>query len=529
MKFDARSREIKVLREPIKSVRSYDEEPVLKIGGSRRVAAKVTGWKESEATRYLCAEAHRSATFRGLVLRKFVREKHLALAPSYGLDTATVLKHCLEARRRVNVRNAFLTIPFFVLLLVLLVGFGNLELLPIAVVLGLLAAWAGAWLIVAWERYESEKLVRHNLLKGSYNPDCVPPAKHPEMQQAIRDLDEAQSANVLIYNGFAPFVGNGGSLGGWSFAVDVSKGKQDLGQVAVPRSFAVKELYDEIAQVAYSLGFDGLKIENLLCVNGQDIRSDTRFLPDQMGRPCTKVTPEVVSEFIESDDLCVRHYQHVQVVDWSGELALNVMLRFVTTGHHLFIEVNYNVLSPVYESYHGVDRLNPELSFEDWMQLGCASFVLAPFLVAALPFLPLVFIGRKYGEWREERVLRKTLRNNRSFNYGAVTSLREDTASGFYRRYFQQLDKELYKKVLERQIFDTIIRFLDVRNIETADLKERQTTVLNSGVIVSGSGTIQAETFAVGSHSTAQSENSERPSRLSFVKNLGTRSVGAGH
>jgi len=161
--------------------------------------------------------------------------------------------------------------------------------------------------------------------------------------------------------------------------------------------------------------------------------------------------------------------------------------------------------------------------------LAVTSLFLTPFLVAALPFLPVVFISRKYEKWLEEKKLRNTVRKDRSFNYGAVTSLREDTSSGFYRRYFQKLDSELYKKVLERQIFDTIIRFLDARNIETADLKERQTTVLNSGVIVSGSGTIQAETFAVGSHSTAKSEKSERPSRLSLVKNLGTRPVGAGH
>jgi hypothetical protein len=529
MKFDARSREIKVLREPIKSVRSMAEEPVLKIGGGRRAASKTTGWKESEATRYLCAEAHRSAKFREWVLKKFGREKHLALAPSYGLDTATVLKHCVEARRRVNLRNAFLTIPFLVLMLVLLVGLSNPVLLPIVMILGPLATCAGAWLIVAWERYEAEKLVRHNLLKGSYNPDCVPAPKQPEMQIAMQDLDEAQSANVLIYNGFAPFVGNGVSLGGWSFALDVNKGKQDLGRVAPPVPFQVKELYDEIAQAANSLGFEGLKLESLLCVNGQDIRSDSRFLPDPMGRPCTKVTSEVVSESMESGELGVRHYQHIQVVDWSGELALNVMVRFVNTGHHLFIEVNYNVLTPVFEGYHRVDSLNPELSFEDWVQLAAISLFLTPFLVAALPFLPVVFISRQYEKWLEEKKLSKTVRNNRSFNYGAVTSLREDTASGFYRRYFQKLDSELYKKVLERQIFDAIIRFLDARNIETADLKERQTTVLNSGVIVSGSGTIQAETFAVGSHSTAKSEKSEQSSRLSFVKNLGTRSVGAGH
>ncbi|MBZ5681003.1 MAG: hypothetical protein LAO24_12940 [Acidobacteriia bacterium] len=524
MKFDARMRGIKVQREPIK-VRPPLDEPVLQIGGSRRT--QKTEWKDTEATRYLCAEAHLSARFREWVLKKFAREKHLAIAASYGLDMGTVLKHCLEARRRVNIRNGFLTIPFLLGMLILLIGFDRLDLLPVVLILAPMTAWAGAWLVVGWERWEADKLVRRNLLKDGFDPDCVPAPHSPKMQQVLRDLEEAQKANVLIYNGFAPFVGCGGGLGGWSFAVDVTKGKQDLGQIGQPIPFRVRELYDEIAQAAYSLGFSTLTLEDKLCVNGQDIRNDPRFLPDPMGRPCSKVAPEVIGEFVESVNFGARHYKHIRVVDWSGELAFNVMLRFVNTGHHLFIEVNYNLLTPLHEGYHRVDSLNPDLSFEDWLKLVLSSWALAPFLLLALPFVPVVFVQRWYHEWREERRLRRTVRNNRSFNYGAASSLREDTASGFYRRYFQKLDSELYKKVLERQIFDTIIRFLDLRNIETADLKERQTTVLNSGVIVSGSGTIQAETLAVGSHSTAVSEKQERPSRLSFVKNLGSKTAGA--
>ena len=521
MKFDARVGGIKVQREPIKSMRPSVDEPVMRIGLGRRT--QKTEWKDSEATRYLCAEAHLSARFRTWVLKKLARGRHLSIAPSYGLDTGTILKHCLEARRRVNIRNSFLAIPFLLGLLILLVGFDRVELLPVVLILAPLTAWAGAWLVVGWERWESDKLVRRNLLQASFNPDCVPFPSSPKMQQVVRDLEEAQKANVLIYNGFAPFVGCGESLGGWSFAVDVTKGKQDLGHIGQPARFGVKELYDEIAQAAYSLGFSTLTLEDKLCVNGQDIRSDPRFLPDPMGRPCSTVGPELIGEFIESVNFGARHYKHIRVVDWSGELAFNVMLRFVNTGHHLFIEVNYNVLTPLHEGYHRVDSLNPDLSFEDWFKLVLFSWALAPILLLVLPFVPLGFVQRWYHDWREERRLRRTLRNNRSFNYGATSSVREDTASAFYRRYFQKLDSELYKKVLERQIFDTIIRFLDLRNIETSDLRERQTTVLNSGVIVSGSGTIQAGTFAVGSHSTAVSEKQERPSRLGFVRNLGSK------
>lgn len=72
-----------------------------------------------------------------------------------------------------------------------------------------------------------------------------------------------------------------------------------------------------------------------------------------------------------------------------------------------------------------------------------------------------------------------------------------------YRRYFQKLDKEMHLKILERQILDTIVRFLDARNIDTSDLKERQTTILNNGLVVSGSGSIQAESLAVGPQAQA--------------------------
>ena len=530
MKFDPRARGIKVLREPIKSVRPAveAEEPVLRIG-ARPQKPETTDWARTEATRYLCAEAHRSSRFREWVLNKFARENHLAIAASYGLDMGTVLKHCLEARRRVNIRNAFLIIPFAVWLLVQLVAVNNPDQQPVVLVLGTLAAWAGAWLVVGWERWEADKLVRRHLLKDSFDPDCVPLPKSEKMLQVLRDLDEAQQANVLIYNGFAPFVGHGGSMGGWSLALDVNKGKEDLAQAASPIPFRVKDLYEEITKAAHALGFNTLTLADKLCVNGQDIRNDPRFLPEPLGRPCTKVPSEVVEEFVETVGFGARHYKHIRIVDWSGELALNAMLRFVKSGHHLFVEVNYNLLTPLLEGYHHVDSLNPELSFGDWVKLLASSWAWSAFLLAFLPFVPIAFVHHWYHEWSSERRLRRAVRNNRSFNYGAVTSLREDTSSGFYRRYFQKLDGELYKKVLERQIFDTIVRFLDAHNIDTSDLKERQSTVLNSGVIVSGSGTIQADTLAVGSHSTAVSETQNKPSRLHLIKTMAARTVGAGH
>lgn len=57
-------------------------------------------------------------------------------------------------------------------------------------------------------------------------------------------------------------------------------------------------------------------------------------------------------------------------------------------------------------------------------------------------------------------------------------------------------------KAIERRILDTITEFLEARNIDTSDIKERRTTILNHGVIITG-GSIQAEALAVGDKSAS--------------------------
>jgi hypothetical protein len=59
------------------------------------------------------------------------------------------------------------------------------------------------------------------------------------------------------------------------------------------------------------------------------------------------------------------------------------------------------------------------------------------------------------------------------------------------------LDKEMYVKIFEKQLLVAIKDFLDAHNIDTSDIKERQTTILNSGVIVQG-GEVKAEALSVG-------------------------------
>jgi hypothetical protein len=68
----------------------------------------------------------------------------------------------------------------------------------------------------------------------------------------------------------------------------------------------------------------------------------------------------------------------------------------------------------------------------------------------------------------------------------------------------------MYVKLVQQRILDLVTEFLDKRNIDTSDLKERKTSIMNNGVIVSG-GSIQAKSMAVGVGARALADQALKP------------------
>jgi len=474
---------------------------------ARQSVSDPVDWNKTETTRYLCATAHLDESFRDRVIHKLRKGKHQAIAVSYGVDMATVLKHCLAARRRARFRN--LVVGLAIALSYLLFRDGaavpNSTLAVISFGLLFLVAYAA----ILTEKILREHLtVRKYLLETNYNPDCV---TYPGMAELVRDLSDARESNVMIYSGFSPFVGSGTNIGGWSFAVDTSRGKDDLGRIRSPQPFNVKDLYTEISASLANLGLGKLAMEDKLCVNGRDIRDDPRFLPNLLERPITKVTPDVIDGSVENPSNEVRHYKQIRVVDWSGELVLSIFLRLAKPGRNLFVETTFCLLAPVDAPYQKVDAMNPEPGILDWLWTGISCAVVTVVSWLLWPLWVAFKLLNLYGKWLIEVLSRKVIRRNPTFDRGAVSSVREDVASREYQRYFQKLDKEMYVKILEGQMIEVIVRFLDQKDIDTSDLKERRTTILNNGVIVSGTMSVQGETVAMGGQARAEKREASRP------------------
>jgi hypothetical protein len=86
------------------------------------------------------------------------------------------------------------------------------------------------------------------------------------------------------------------------------------------------------------------------------------------------------------------------------------------------------------------------------------------------------------------------------FDYGAPIMALDRVRSIKYRRYFQRLDKEMYDKVLERTVLDSIVQILDQHGIDTAEIAERRATIINNGILMKDS-TLNADNLAVGPRS----------------------------
>jgi hypothetical protein len=448
----------------------------------------------TDACRYLAAAAYHDGAFRDSVLEFFRHRWYRAPAPEFGIDEALVHQHCRYADLRELIRNIAMLLVFLVV-----AGAPILSLLsePQAAkeilaesALNFIIVLCLSGLIMFAERLHTE----HFLIAKQFSRDRFINIDTPV-------LSDVEAQNLVAYGGYAPFVGSGYGLGGWSFSVNLERTKEEFGKAVKAQPFDSRGLLTYIQQRMDRLRNNNLRYREVLFADGRLLRDNaSRLMQD--GQPRRRVSADTLEKLSDSSAAGTRSYLCVHIADWSGELVISIYFRCKKYESSLFFEASYFILPPPKRAFFRIDEAELELRPSTIARLLVTSLLLTPLvIVKAAVQIPSRLLA-PLSHWLERRRIRRSITRNPRFNFGAVTSIRELGMENYFRVYFQQLDRERHVKTVEQCAIDAIIEFLDAHNIDTSDIRDRRQAVLNTGVIVSG-GDFNAGNVAVGSNARA--------------------------
>jgi hypothetical protein len=467
----------------------------------------------TEATRCLCATVHRDRKLCDQILEEFLEEDYKAIGVCHGIDIPLVLKNCLFARKRrgnlsilLNGLSIIAFTAFTSWLLAPVLGMDENTSLNIIVCCYFLASIV-VFMYELKTRYRivGRTFSRRNFSRAIFNSDKL--SKLLEkfkiddyIFDKIERAQETQNANVIIYGGFSPFIGAGINIGSWSFSIDISRGKDEIGKsTKVPLSFKAIDLLEYVTNSVKDLKLEKLEIDDNLYVSGREIRDQEEFLFNELKRPITKIEIDRMNYFIENPTNSIRHYRCIKVVGYKSETILSIFYNFSIIGQSLFVEVNYYLLTPVSDDYKNFDTIKSPVPIRDLFGLILEVCIFRTWLASLDSIIHFI---ESCGEIFNNKIIDKQeeIESNPDFNYGAVTSLRERISSQAYGQYFQEIDKETYLKAIQNRIIYSLLKFLDENNINTSDFTETKSIILNHGII----GSVEATTVAVGKRSKSK-------------------------
>jgi len=413
-----------------------------------------------------------------------------AFASSGDLDSALVLKHCLAAdRRALRLCLSALGLLLLGLLCVLALHSGAAQLLSTVAIFALMLG----------SDYDLRRGSKAKRLLDPVNDRDIALFPTTALQaEVLASVSRGEVSPVVIFSGFRPFVGAGIPLDAWNLTVNTKAPRTTLGTASPPIPFHTAELHDYVAKRLNGMGIRGLAMHDRIYVSGRDIHGDARFLPAPGDRPSTTIDLATIGELEDTNSEFARHYRRYQVTSWQGDISVSYFVRFTRFGDYLAVEVSSAILTPIKEAYN---LEGGRLRGGSWPRLLARALAWTVFASIAFPFVVLARLNGVAEGWRARRRVRGQAAGDSSFDYGATSTIRELAAQLEYRRYFQLLDRQAYKSVLEKGLLEALVEFLEQHHVDTSELKERQSVVLNNGIMMSG-GSLQADSLAVGQDST---------------------------
>jgi hypothetical protein len=328
------------------------------------------------------------------------------------------------------------------------------------------------------------------LVQDRFDPDAVHVVVWPWTSKRMQAISEQQYNSWTVYDASSPtpFVGAGPRLANeaWSFAIDLQrKSENPIKVVREPGVFTPLDLYDYLGKYlkkirdqprAQSYVLPDLETSDHWFVSGMT-RLDGLPVLDYIERGLP--TPSDMEQIANVPVGLIRHFKCFRVESWERELVVTAFLHVATQGSTLYVEFTPCILPPIQPEYHVVDAY-PIPAARVW--IGAATAALGGAVNGMIAAPRRLVRGRRVPQIQPDGWESWGLQRDR----GARTSVRLLGAIREPKHFFQLLDGRKYVRVLEVQVLNAIVEFLDCLEIDTSDLRARQTMILNS-VIMSNS------------------------------------------
>lgn len=421
---------------------------------------------------YLTAALHNGFIDAKAVIDRY-EDQHKAKTPEIGYNINFIYNEAKKTRFRNDMINAFLLFPGIHILSGLIRLFAD----RYFYFKDFLNMTVPAFILVAI--ILCAKSVAINLYIRSFI------SKHTE--PSVHETDQ----NVVISGDYSPFCGYGVDLDGWSFAIDLSKpsGHAELSQVTVSDLFSV-------IRNKLRLSLKEARIDDMLFVNGKDIRHNKIFMDSVESTPKIYINPSIIEQYIGKASEDVRHYMVVNLPMWNGHIGLSIFIRFFIDEHWMFAEARYFLLPPIKPELMILDNIHSKAGLKYYSALAATASLRSIWAwIESADIIVKLYKIAWNAIFTDKEI--KLKRRDDSYNYGHSYSLRESWASIKYQRYFQMLDKDRGYKISQAVTIAAIVDYLDSKGVSTEDIKQRQATIINSGVMVMG-GTVNSNQMAVG-------------------------------
>ncbi len=328
-------------------------------------------------------------------------------------------------------------------------------------------------------------------LVPAYQPDSFKPPKAPD------DADGAQ--NLVTYSGYDPFSQFGMIFGTWVLVVDTTRAKQDGLDSAEPREPDLEKIERQIGASTTQAGQIVGDPQPLYFVQGKNIPEP--FLRNRSARPPQHFPASAFSKFAEDPDAPIRRYLWIRKSIWGREITISYFIRLFRHGSDLNLEINGVIMPPVAENFRWVDQFAPQGPWDVMFEFIASLFVGAWMMVVA-PFYAMAKFQEGLakalgGEERALKNIRTSVERTANFDFGAPLGIRRQVAAFGPVQYFQNMDRRAAEAAFAGRVTRSFIDYLDTCNIDTSELREQRTTLLNQGIMVQG-GDVKADNLAVG-------------------------------